>query len=186
MASDPGKPLPLSRPVRVDGIKLRGTPVSLEAEQAELAAIAAELGLASLEALQAQYELKRNGETVKLEGQISARMHQVCVVTMEAFPVELRVPLRLDFAPQAEPRAASRRSDAEDEGEIDIEINLNEDDPPEPIVDGIIDLGAVTLEFLALALDPYPRKPGVSFDAGPADAGIESPFAALARLKRSE
>jgi hypothetical protein len=56
-----------------------------------------------------------------------------------------------------------------DEDKIDIEVKLNEDDPPEPIVDGIIDLGAVTLEFLALALDPYPRKPGVSFDAGPAE-----------------
>ena len=27
-----------------------------------------------------------------------------------------------------------------------------------------IDLGALAAEFLALGLDPYPRKPGVAFD----------------------
>ena len=42
-----------------------------------------------------------------------------------------------------------------------------------------IDLGAVVAEFLALGLDPYPRKPGVDFDfKDPADAEM-SPFAAL-------
>ena len=68
----------------------------------------------------------------------------------------------------------------------DIEVLLNEADPPEPIVDGAIDLGGITLEFLALALDPYPRKPGASFESSAGDTGIESPFAALAKLKRGD
>ncbi len=36
-------------------------------------------------------------------------------------------------------------------------------DPPDPIVNGRIDLGQLAAEFLALGLDPYPRKPGVEF-----------------------
>ena len=33
-------------------------------------------------------------------------------------------------------------------------------DPPEPIENGIIDLGRVATDALYLAVDPYPRKPG--------------------------
>ena len=32
------------------------------------------------------------------------------------------------------------------------------------ILNGVIDLGEMVAETLALDLDPYPRKPGVSFD----------------------
>jgi uncharacterized metal-binding protein YceD (DUF177 family) len=180
----PARPLVLSHPVRVEALKLRGTRITVAAREDELQAIATELGLASLETLQARYELVRNGETVKLEGVIAARMHQTCIVTLDAFAVEIDVPVRLDFAPEQPSRPASRRAEAAETGPVDIEVNLNEDDPPEPIVDGVIDLGAVTLEFLALSLDPYPRKPGAGFDAAPVETAAESPFAALARLKR--
>lgn len=182
-AAPPAGPLPLSHPVRVEDLKLRGSRIVVTAPEAALGPIAAELGLASLEALEARCDLVRNGESVKLEGLIVARMHQICVITLDPFPVELTVPLRLDFAPRQESRAEARRDDAAGDDELDVEIRLNEDDPPEPIVDGVIDLGAVVLEFLALALDPYPRKPGASFEPGPAEAAAVSPFAALARLR---
>ena len=182
----PLPPLPLSHPLRVEDIKMRGSHVVVRAQAAELPRIAAHLGLASVEALEARYVASRSGEKVKLEGVIKAALHQTCIVTLDAFPVELEVPVRLDFAPEEESRIAARRAEADDHGKVDVEVKLNEDDPPEPIVDGIIDLGTVTLEFLALGLDPYPRKPGVSFEAGPAEPEVESPFAALAKLKRGE
>ena len=53
----------------------------------------------------------------------------------------------------------------------------------------MIELGEVLVESLSLALDPYPRKPGMVFqevsDDSSADAGepAPSPFAALAKLK---
>ena len=62
---------------------------------------------------------------------------------------------------------------------------LDEEDPPDPIVDGKVDLGALAAEFLALALDPYPRKPGAEF-AAPEVAEPDSPFAELARLAKPE
>jgi uncharacterized metal-binding protein YceD (DUF177 family) len=63
---------------------------------------------------------------------------------------------------------------------------LETDDPPDPIIAGRIDLGALVTEFLALSLDPYPRKPGVEFEDAPTapdDRLEESPFAKLAALK---
>jgi len=184
MAPETASPLPLQRPLRVDAIKQRGTFSSIQAEAAELAGIARMLDLPSVETLEARYVLSRSGERVKLEGEIKAELHQLCVVTLESFPVSLVAPLKLDFAP--EEQEAPRRKAGDDDGEIDIEVRLNEEDPPEPIVDGVIDLGAVTLEFLALALDPYPRKPGAAFTEPAPEEPPESPFAALARLKRSE
>ncbi|KRE17417.1 hypothetical protein ASE63_13260 [Bosea sp. Root381] len=184
MAPESASPLPLQRPVKVDAIKLRGTVISVQAEASEREGIAGMLDLPSVESLDARYTLSRSGERVKLEGEIKAALHQLCVVTLEPFPVSLVAPLKLDFAPE-EPDAPRRKA-GEDAGEIDIEVRLNEEDPPEPIVDGVIDLGAVTLEFLALALDPYPRKPGVAFAEPAPEEPPESPFAALARLKRSE
>ncbi|MGO4402654.1 DUF177 domain-containing protein [Bosea sp. RAF48] len=174
---------PLRHPIRVETIRQRGTEVMVRAEPEQVAPIARLLGLASLESLEARYLLSRNGDRVKLEGRIAARLHQACVVTLDPFPVQLDVPVKLDFVPEAE--AAEHRAERDD-AEIDIEVLLNEDDPPEPFVDGIIDLGSVTLEFLALALDSYPRKPGVSFEAPAGEAGAESPFAALAKLKRGD
>lgn len=185
MVPEQGGALPLSYPLRVEAIRLRGSAVTVKAQAEQLAGIARMLDLASVESLEGRYTLSRNGERVKLEGTIEAALHQICIVTLEPFPVKLAVPIRLDFAPQEEARP--RRGDTGDaHEEIDVEVRLNEDDPPEPIIDGVIDLGGVTLEFLALALDPYPRKPGVQFDALAADDASESPFAALAKLKRGE
>ncbi len=36
-------------------------------------------------------------------------------------------------------------------------------EPPAPIVNGRIDVGAVAAEILASAINPYPRKDGVEF-----------------------
>lgn len=178
---------PLSHPIRVEAIKPRGTQVVVRAAGEALARVAKALDLASLESLEARYQLSRNGERVKLEGEIAAELHQTCIVTLEPFPVSLKVPVKLDFVPEAEALAAAERGQSRDEhGEIDLEIMLNEEDPPEPIVDGVIDLGAITAEFLSLALDPYPRKPGASFDRELGETEDESPFAVLAKLKRGE
>jgi Na+-transporting methylmalonyl-CoA/oxaloacetate decarboxylase gamma subunit len=61
-------------------------------------------------------------------------------------------------------------------------VLLNEDEPPEPIIDGVIDLGAVTLEFLALvarSLSAQARR-RASIPRPAPETPAESPFAALA------
>jgi pimeloyl-ACP methyl ester carboxylesterase len=42
-------------------------------------------------------------------------------------------------------------------------VALSGEDEPDPIIDGAVDLGGLAVEFMILALDPYPRKPGVEF-----------------------
>jgi len=52
----------------------------------------------------------------------------------------------------------------------------DDDEPPEPLVDGKLDLGAIATEFLLLGIDPYPRKAGASLDAAGPDEPVENEF----------
>jgi hypothetical protein len=59
-----------------------------------------------------------------------------------------------------------------------------EEDPPESLSDGKVDLGAIAVEFLLLGIDPYPRKPGAEFSPLKSEDGNAKPFAALEALKK--
>ena len=85
------------------------------------------------------------------------------------------------FAP---PTAADRKSSAEQEVQT---FSLADEDEPDPVIDGKIDLGALTAEFFALGLDPYPRKPGAVLDEERTNSEpTDSPFAALGQRDKSE
>ena len=60
-----------------------------------------------------------------------------------------------------------------------------DDEPPEPLVDGTLDLGGLAVEFLILGIDPYPRKAGAQFSPPKAEDAGEHPFAALESLKKT-
>ena len=178
--SEPAASL-FSHRIGVETLRPRPSEIVVVPTEAERAAIVAALDLASLERLEGRYRLSRESDRVTLEGRLVANLEQRCVVSLEPVPLKVNEPINLVFAPQAEDEA----EDAEPKlAEIDLDYDAG--DPPEPIVNGGIDLGAVTLEFLALALDPYPRKPGVEWTGPEDDPAENSPFAALARLKRGE
>jgi uncharacterized metal-binding protein YceD (DUF177 family) len=69
-----------------------------------------------------------------------------------------------------------------------LSVQSLEEEEPDVIEGGSIDLGEIAAETLALALDPYPRIPGEEFHGGPeqpdAEQRPESPFAVLSRLKK--
>ena len=55
---------------------------------------------------------------------------------------------------------------------------------PEPIENGVIDLGRLATDALFLAIDPYPRKPDAVFEAPDVAPDPEDhPFAALKAFK---
>ena len=96
---------------------------------------------------------------MRVTGAVDAEVTQICVVSLEPFAATIDEPVEVRFAPAAEASAARRGGESGDEASFD----LDGEDEPDPIVEGRIDLGALAAEFLALGLDPYPRKPGVEF-----------------------
>jgi len=110
----------------------------------------------------------------EVSGTLQATVRQKCVVTLEPFDNTIRENISIRFAP---PETIT----PEPEGMI----NLDAEEPPDALSDGTLDLASIVTEFLALAIDPYPRRPGAVFsqpESGEADRK-SSPFAALERLR---
>jgi uncharacterized metal-binding protein YceD (DUF177 family) len=153
-----------------------GIEAEIAADAAQRNGIAEELDLPSVERFGATFEIMpAKGGQYRVRGELRADVHQICGVTLEAFPVAIVEAVDARFAPA---EAIGEPTTAE------VIRTLDDEDPPEPLENGEIDLGRLAVETLALALDPYPRKPGVSYRSDDADDARESPFAALAALKK--
>jgi len=164
---------PLSRLVDVMRIPPRGQDVRVEATAEECAALAQDFGLPAIRSLSGEYHLKAAAKGIHVTGVIKASVTQICVMTLEPFDSTIEEDVEVDFA---EPVGMP----------AEPPTDIHEYEPPDEIVNGQIDLGALTAEFLALGLDPYPRKPGVDFNfQDPSDAK-DSPFAALNKLKEGK
>ncbi|WP_029031740.1 YceD family protein [Salinarimonas rosea] len=161
--------LPLSRLVSVDRLPARGEVVRVEATESERAALAQDFGLAGIASLVGEYRVSGDTRRASVTGTVRGRVTQTCVVTLEPFEAEVTEEVDVDFAPASEPTSEE-------------EAALRAIDPPDEILDGKIDLGALTAEFLALGLDPYPRKPDAAFEPVVEDADV-SPFDKLKDMK---
>jgi uncharacterized metal-binding protein YceD (DUF177 family) len=161
---------PLTRLVDVTNIPPQGTRIDVEATAEECAALARDFKLPAIHALAGEYRLTSSAKGIHVAGRVTARIVQTCVVTLDPFESEIDEEVDVDFA---EPSGMPAEPPTE----------MHEYEPPDEIVNGQVDLGALTAEFLVLGLDPYPRKPGVAFDFQN-DERPESPFAALGKLKR--
>ena len=162
--------------MKVDALPRDGLTQTFSAAAAERAALAERFGLVGIDELTADFTLKPTGRGVRVTGVVRARAIQTCVVSLEPFAAEVEEEVDVRFAPP--PSEPSKGRSAE---EI---LHFDDEDEPDPIVEGKIDLGALAAEFLALGLDPYPRKPGVEFEAPSEGEDLDdSPFAALSRVK---
>lgn len=168
----------LSRPIKLRAIK--HDPVTVEASEAERAALARRFGITSIESLRAVVTLDPDGRRIAAKGRLTAAITQACAVSGEDFPVQVDEPLEIVFVP-AEPAEAVH---------FDEEIELEGDALDEIEYEGdAFDLGEAIAQSLALAIDPYAEGPGA--DAARARAGIvtddtpRGPLAeALAALKK--
>lgn len=174
-------PDPWRAPVTVAHIPDTGLHRELEASAAERQAMADLAGVREILSAQASFDVvPKSGGRVQVTGYVRARVGQTCVVTLDPMESEIDEEVDLIFAPEAEVR---RLADLIEEGQDDEEPP-EVADPPEAIVNGIIDLGRIATDALFLAIDPYPRKPGVVFEAEVTALDPEDhPFAALKALQ---
>lgn len=141
----------------------------LNADAAGREAIRRELGLGAVRELAADVAVAPHGEGWRLSGRIEADVDQTCGITLEPLPTRIDERFAIDLIEGPPP---------EMEGEVDMDLDVDAPD----YVEGHIDLWAYALEQLALALDPFPRKPGVEF-VQPEEPAEVSPFSVLTRLK---
>lgn len=177
----PQVPPEFSRPVQVALLPARVTRQSIAAEPGECVALVERLGLVELKSLSAKLSLEPlAGGKVRVNGRLTAEVVQGCVVTLAPLEASVTDEFELTFGPP----------DAEMDDGDEIELSWDSEDPPDPIIDGCIDLGEVVVEHLALALDPFPRAPGAAFEPppepeNPPDDRVK-PFAVLATLRQKK
>ena len=166
-------------PIVVAQIPETGLHRDIEADPAVRDVVADMGGLREVRLAQASFDLTpMSGGRFHVAGRVRARIGQTCVVTLEEIENDIDEPVDLIFAPPEQiPEMAALVDEAE---ESDEEVP----DPPEPIENGVIDLGRVATDALFLAVDPYPRKAGVVFEPVVEAADPEDhPFAALRALQ---
>lgn len=158
-------------PVVVAQIPERGLQLELVADAATRERLAVVAKLRAMPAAAAQVTLTPVGDgKIRVSGRVQATVGQTCVVTLE--PVEATVDETFEvlFLPEG--------------ATMPVHTEGDDDDAPEPIVKGMIDVGSLATDYLFLGIDPYPRRPGVVFKPAeqPADAE-DHPFAALEALR---
>jgi uncharacterized metal-binding protein YceD (DUF177 family) len=177
--STTAKPDPWRVPLMVAQIPEVGVHRDIEADAPVRAAMAKVGSLREVLSASASLDvMPSGGGRFHVAGRVRARIGQTCVVTLDPIESDIDEPIDLTFAPLEQiPQLSDLVDDA---AESDEEIP----DPPEPIVNGVIDLGRLATDALLLAIDPYPRKPGAVFEPLVEAADPEDhPFAALKALK---
>ncbi len=168
---------PISHIYNLGRLGQSGDVISLDAGPEERAALAKFAGLLDVPELRAKITLTKLSPTrFEIAYDVTARIVQACVVTLEPVPA----PLHTAFTRELHHSPVLRRVAKETE----VIVAPGEEDEPEEIESLQFDLGAPLVEEFLLALDPYPRAPGVEFTPPerPGDAP-ESPFAVLKDLK---
>lgn len=178
--TDP-RPLPVTHPIAVRSLAAEGeTPFDVRPDAAARARLVRHLGVASLDDVALSGSLRPHGRKGwRLEARLRARVVQACIVTLAPVASVIDQPVVRTYLPGAAPSVA-----------LDLGVDAEAEDPPEPLGEAI-ELGAILVEELALAIEPYPRAPGAELGtlvstppgAAPLDPEAEKPFAGLARLR---
>lgn len=141
----------------------------------DLEAIAAELELLELHKLHMQGDINAEGDSDWiLRGRLSAEVVQPCVVTLKPVNSMVEADIYRHFTPHIP--------------EADAEEVEMPDDALEPLGQ-FIDLTAIMIEELSLALPEYPRIEGAEtpqLDDEAAESDTKRPFANLDKLLKGE
>lgn len=153
---------PVSFPVHVARLPGKGMTVTIDADGDQRAALARAHDLTAVERFRADLDVtawKKGG--IKVSGRVKARIVQACIVTLE--PVEETVDEEVSalFLPEGSKLAVPRTPEGE------IILDAEGEDGPELFSGDTVDVGQLAVEFFALGINPYPRRPGVVVD--PAD-----------------
>ena len=172
--------VPFSRFVSARDVPAGGSRIKISAEPQERVALAELLGLPAIARLDARLEIKpwgRGGLVVR--GEVDGEVTQTCVVMLDEFDTAIHEEVEVRFIEAEDRPRQDEIPGAEHEADLDA---------PDVLDNGRANLGALVAEHLALALDPYPRKPGVEIEEPAAVPEEEEapathrPFAGLDKL----
>ncbi len=161
---------PVSFPVSVARLARSGLPVWLDADDDQRRALAEAHDLRDVASF--RFDLlvvPWKGDGVKVTGRVKAAISQACIISLD--PVESTIDESIDtiLVPEGSKLAVPGWIER---GEM--VLDAEGPDAPETFSGDSIDAGALAEEFFALAIDPYPRKRGVSLERAAGDQADEA------------
>jgi len=158
--------------------------LDLSATAEQRVALAKRMNVDGLEDFQAHVSLilLKNSD-VDMTATFSAKVRQPCVITTKPVISDLKATFSMTYSKVIE--------DDEEEDDEDFDDFESQYDPPEPLIDGQIDVGETLTEQLALEIPPFPRVKGAVFDGFETVSKTlskevfekKNPFAVLSQLK---
>ncbi|MEM9468709.1 MAG: YceD family protein [Pseudomonadota bacterium] len=172
--------------IDADEIDSKPMRLSIRADKEALKDVALRAGVPAIESLSADLTLQREqaGRVVHAAGRFSAELTLECVVSAEEFTHKIEEPVEgwfedkektVSFMQALKERDRDTQKNAK--SGVEVEISSEEEDP-ESMINGEIDLGELVVQHLILALPAYPHKDGVEYPHGDdvPVAGEESPL----------
>lgn len=165
--------------VRIDRLPAKGRDLTVSLDEPTRAALAEALNISAVDAFEATLTVAPLRGGLRALGRLVADIVQPSVVTFEPIGQHIDEPIDRVFLPEAHTHKPTPGSE--------VFVDIDDEDFPDHIDGPEVDLSALLIETLALAIDPYPRAPGESLDSLGIDVsgGPVSPFAALEKLKKA-
>lgn len=183
--------------VLVDAQTVTSNPqkVRIAASEEERKAVAVRLELAAISSLSADVTLHRaKGNVIHVQGLMKAHITQTCSVTADPVLTQIEETFEGWYADQERivmlAKARHERLGRLADSEIPI---MDESEDPEPLSEGMIDIGELVVQNLSLVTSAYPRRRGLEdaeiVDVSAGDPGAlirKNPFEALKNWKKSK
>lgn len=150
----------------------------LKALAGELAYIAEVLKVEAVKSFNAEIKVKPipKEHLIEVFGSVRAELEQTSVVSLENFIKPYENDFKVVYDTKLTPKDLK-----------EIELDL-EEDVPDLVLDGKIDLAAIAMEQIALIIDDFPRREGEVFEFksefDEETTEVNNPFAVLAKLKK--
>jgi len=154
---------------RVEGASTR---LTIEADEQSRKNVSVRANVISIDMLNADLTLEREqaGRVVHVAGRFTAAVNLECVVTAEEFILDIEEPVEGWFEDKESTVSFMKALKDRDlkgsqsgKGPVEVEMASEEEDP-EAMIDGQIDLGELVVQHLILAIPPCPKKEGARHD----------------------
>ncbi len=165
-----------SYPLKIEDINQGEQTYKLRANKAQLETLKDILQIPAVNYFEADIKLtfqKKKG-ILEVSGEVRSGLRLISVISLEEFDKEYKSDFNIIYDTNAT---------YEQIREMDEDI---EDDIPDIVIDGKIDLGDIAIEQLALVMEDHPRMDGEEFTSFIEDDSPikENPFAVLSKLKK--
>ncbi|KQS80443.1 metal-binding protein [Rhizobium sp. Leaf384] len=170
--------------VKVGALSASLTTLRLAADAAALEALARQWRVTEVRSLTAELQIARwKKDGVRVKGRVTADLVQECVVTLEPVESHIDEPVEATFVPDGSRLARALTAETPE-----TVIDPDGPDAPDVFVGDTIDIGQTVAEHVAMAIDPYPKKPGAAFpdhiESTEQNDKRPNPFAALKDWKK--